>query len=105
MIALGVAMLAWRSSPGWESGQLFLYFTSLTLIAPALGRVVARRLLRLHHPLRLRRAWAVSFFTLVVLLFGEGFSEASVSPAVVLAIMAGVALFGGLASSWPAKQA
>jgi len=104
VIALGLAMLAWRRSPGWESGQWFLYFTSLTLITPALGRAVARSVLRLDHPLQVRRAWAVSFFTLVVLLFGEGFSEAHVSPAVVLAIMGGVAFFGGLASSWPAKQ-
>jgi len=104
VIALGLAMLAWRRSPGWESGQWFLYFTSLTLITPALGRAVARSVLRLDHPLQVRRAWAESFFTLVVLLFGEGFSEAHVSPAVVLAIMGGVAFFGGLASSWPAKQ-
>ena len=103
--ALGLAMLAWRRSPGWESGQWFLYFTSLTLVAPALGRALARTVLRLNHPLQVWRAWAVSFFTLVVLLFGEGFSEARVSPAVVLAIMGGVAFFGGLASSWPAKQA
>ena len=104
VIGLGLAMLAWRRSPGWESGQWFLYFTSLTLVAPALGRVVARTVLRLDHPLQVWRTWAVSFFTLVVLLFGEGMSEARVSPSVVLATMAGVAFFGGLASSWPTQQ-
>jgi hypothetical protein len=105
VVALGLAMLAWRRSPGWTSGQWFLYFTSLTLITPAIGRLVARSVLRLDHPLQVWRAWAVSLFTLVVLLFGEGLSEAGVSRAVVLTIMGGLAFFGGLASSWPAKPA
>jgi hypothetical protein len=97
----GVAMLAWRRSPGWSTGQWLGYFVVLTLACPIGARGLAKVLLHLPGRLQPWRVWAVSTFTLVVLLFTEGFAEAGGDPVTVLAIMAGVTFFGGLASSWP----
>jgi hypothetical protein len=104
MTGLALAMLAWRGSPGWTSGEWFLYCATLAVVTPVLGRVLARAVLRLDHPLQAWRVWAVGVLSAAILVFGEGFAEARVAPQVVLGLMGTVAFFGGLASSWPAKE-
>lgn len=98
-LGLAIAMLAWRRSPGWEPGQVVLYFLSLVVLAPAVGRVLARRLLHLRGLPQVWRAWPVSLATLLVLLIGHGFEDVGLGSAAPL-ITVGILAFGaGFASS------
>jgi len=104
-LVLALAILAWRRSPGWVPGQVVLYFAALVILAPVVGRVLARKLLRAKGPLRLWRAWPVGLATLLVLLFGHGFEDAGLGPAAPLVTLGVLAFGAGVASSWTAVSA
>jgi hypothetical protein len=103
--ALALAVLLWRRSPGWSASQVVLYFASLVLIAPVVGRALAHRLLRIRGPLQLWRAWPVGVAALLVLLVGHGFEDAGLGPAAPLISLGVLAFVAGVASFWNSAAA
>ena len=101
VFALAVAMLAWRDSPGWSAGQVTLYFATLTIFAPACGRLLAHKLLHEEGAVAVWRAWPVSVVALFVLVFGHGFEDAGLHPAAPLLVLGTLAFVAGMGASSP----
>jgi hypothetical protein len=105
VLALGLTMLLWRSSPGWSAGQFALYFATLSILAPIAGRVLVRSVVLRGVPLQAWRAWPVGVATLIVLLVGHGFEEAGLGPIAPLVTLALLAFAAGAGSFWAAQPA